>query len=98
MDDINISSTPLTTENPISFDKLVVYPNPTNGMLNVFIPASQHATSISICNLLGEEMISSAVNNSSQVSLDVSSQANGLYFVKVISEKGIEMVPFVLQQ
>lgn len=99
VDDINISSTPLNTETPISYDKLVVvYPNPTNGMLNVFIPTSQHATSISICNLLGEEMISSAVTNTSQVSLDVSSQANGMYFVKVISEKGMEMVPFVLQR
>lgn len=98
VDNINITGTPLAVENPVSFDKLVVYPNPSTGMLNVFVPSSQHATSISICNLLGDEMISSAVTNSSQVSLDVSSQANGMYFVKVISEKGMEMVPFVLQR
>jgi hypothetical protein len=98
VDDINISNTPLVIEDPILFDKVTVYPNPTNGLMNVFIPSSQHATDISICNLLGEEMISSAITNTSQVSLDVSSQGNGMYFVKVISEKGMEMVPFVLQR
>ncbi len=98
VDDINISSTPLNTEVPGSSDNLVVFPNPTNGMVNVFIPSSQHATQVSVVNVLGEEMISSDVKNASQISLDVSSHTNGMYFVKVISEKGMEMVPVVLQR
>ena len=79
-------------------NKTNIFPNPTNGILNIFIPSSQHAAAVSICNLLGEEMISSPVTNASNVLLDVSSNANGMYFVKVVSEKGTEMLPFVLQR
>ena len=59
---------------------LVVYPNPTSGRLNITADAA--VTSVEILNVLGQTLVSQAVeNNSTQI--DMSALASGNYFVRI---------------
>ena len=61
---------------------LKIYPSPTTGVLNIH---SETAISqIEIYNLLGQLVQS----NTDQVSIDISSVDQGIYFVKVMDENG----------
>lgn len=78
--------------NPLSIDEqqfsneLKVYPNPTNGILNV-----QNLTganlSYEVYNILGQSIISGSLN--SDQSIDLSSQNTGVYLVKLFDENKI---------
>lgn len=62
-----------------------IFPNPSNGIftLNSEIGKGE----ISIYNLLGEIVFQSTINNPAST-IDLSNQANGIYFVNVKTEKG----------
>ena len=65
------------TENDFS-----VYPNPTNGILNVTIPVSANAQTIRILDVTGKMVMQKSGVKRTQ-SLDVSSLPNGLYFLQL---------------
>ena len=56
-----------------------MYPNPANNVLN--IEAKANIENVSIYNLLGQEIISKSVNNST-ATLDISNLQVGVYVVK----------------
>ncbi len=62
-----------------------LYPNPTNSI--VTLSGIEKESTIEIFNVLGEKIISIQCQNTS-VDLNLSELANGIYFVKVGSEKG----------
>lgn len=68
-------------------DNLVVYPNPCNGILN--IEATGNTTlsdvEISVYNVLGNKIYSNQYSNLLHESIDLSSQASGMYFINVQS-------------
>lgn len=66
--------------------KIQMYPNPANS--NLTINSKEAIDKISICNLLGQEVISRTPNNVS-VSLDISNLQIGVYVVKA-TVNGIE--------
>ena len=61
-----------------------IYPNPTNGVLNLIIDQSGPLT-ITISNLLGEMVYNNETvnHNNSVIKIDLSQFENGLYFVTV---------------
>ena len=82
IDDINISGT--TGIDNTSFSSTInIYPNPTSAIINVLV-ASTENTEIVVLNVVGE-----VVYNNNHVlnvnKIDMSNQANGVYFVKVKS-------------
>lgn len=62
-----------------------VYPNPSTGIINV---TNAEGASIEVLNIMGQVVAS--VNNASQISnIDLSNNANGTYFVRIV--KGNEV-------
>ncbi len=74
-----------------SFDSanFVYYPNPVKNMLN--LSYTQNISSVSVFNLLGQEVMSKVMNeNQSQV--DMSSLATGAYLVKVTADNQVKSI------
>lgn len=66
--------TPLNALLPVN-----VYPNPSNGKINIELPAE---AKVRIFNMIGVEVYNSAAQ-SGLVSVDLSSNAEGIYFVEI---------------
>lgn len=85
IDDVAISGN-VTTLSSSSFDAiegLTMYPNPLKGN-TLFITSTANAEmNVKIYNVLGKEVLSTKVNNTS---VDVSNLASGVYIVKVTEE------------
>ncbi|MES2410358.1 MAG: T9SS type A sorting domain-containing protein, partial [Bacteroidota bacterium] len=64
---------------------ILVYPNPTKG--NVNIVCDNSINSVQLYDIQGRLLQTSLVNEN-QTMIDISSQSNGIYFVKVISDEG----------
>ena len=67
-----------------SNDDIQVYPNPTNGLLNVSSNGTMHIT---VCNLLGQTL--NKVTAEGNVALDLGSYGQGIYLVRVATDNGV---------
>lgn len=72
-------------ENAASFS---IYPNPSTGILNLNVA---EASVIEVMDVLGNVVVAQKQNNAGTVQIDLSSQPNGVYFVRV-NEKNIQRV------
>ncbi|MCX6294504.1 MAG: T9SS type A sorting domain-containing protein [Bacteroidetes bacterium] len=87
-----------TSINKVDANTMVnVYPNPSNGNINVELKlASSQNVSIKVMNILGETVSIKMLSNSSSgnYNIDLSAQAEGIYFVEVKSatEKSITKI------
>ncbi|MBI4929710.1 MAG: T9SS type A sorting domain-containing protein [Bacteroidetes bacterium] len=89
----NCDSTAGINENNFS-SQINIYPNPTTGIFT--ITSTEKISSIKITNVIGEEIVTSAINNQTST-IDLSIQPKGIYFIKLFSEKGIEIKKIILQ-
>jgi alpha-tubulin suppressor-like RCC1 family protein len=81
-----ISCYPSTLSNEdFAINKLKVYPNPVNDVLNFSF--DKEITAVSIINLLGQEVFAKAVN-SNESRIDISNVISGTYIVKVTFVNG----------
>lgn len=70
--------------------EMQVWPNPTNGIVHISIAdVTENIQRVEIVNLEGKLVYSAAQPASNMLSIDISDQANGLYFIKVSTEKSI---------
>ena len=74
--------------------KINLYPNPTSNVLN--IESLGTIQTISVYNVLGQEVINKALNSSS-TSLDVSSLNSGIYVVKTVVDGVTSSTKFIKQ-
>jgi PKD repeat protein len=76
----------------LDIEKFTVYPNPTDGMLQVrFNSTSSQAIDVRIMNMLGQQLMGDSMNNFSgafQKSYDLSSLSSGVYLFQIVTEKG----------
>ena len=63
-----------------------VYPNPTNGIVNVI--CSKEISSIEVMNVLGQKVFETSVNTTS-ATLNLSNQVKGIYFYRMKSKDKI---------
>lgn len=63
--------------------QISVYPNPTNGMLNIYIEQPEQFEMIEVRNLNGQLIFTSNVQSNS--SIDMSDFSNGIYYVRLVS-------------
>jgi hypothetical protein len=82
----------VTGINTVEANKLSISPNPTNGILNIKMPK---AGQIKVLNMLGDVVLSNNYNANSFVSVDMSSQPNGVYFVQYNNGKDFSTTKFV---
>lgn len=79
---------PADIAEPGTLESILIYPNPSNGMLNInLINYHKPEVSIGIYNSMGK-LIKSLVSESSIMQVDLSDQSAGIYFVSLVSEEG----------
>lgn len=78
---VNVS---LTSASEILAENVAVYPNPTSGKININAEAGQK---VAVINALGQVLISQDIDNDN-VTIDLSALGNGIYLVKIFTEKG----------
>ena len=78
--------------NEQSIEGLVMYPNPTKDVLNLF--ANTPITDVKIVNVLGQVLLNKT-SNTSISQIDVSSLATGNYFISVTSENRTKVLQFL---
>ena len=80
---------------------MLVYPNPTQGVLNIeFVNIDNKISSISIVNVLGDRIFNEKIDSNSlkySSKLDLSKHSNGIYFVKFIMKEGFITKKLILQ-
>ncbi len=68
-----------------------VYPNPGNGQVNV--NAAKNISSIEVYDVNGR-VIQTKMTNASQVELHLSDEITGIYFIKVITQEGANVIKY----
>ena len=70
------------------YDDIFIYPNPTNDVLNIEIKSSNQINyTISVINIVGEEIHKTNYSGNSKITLDVFSKlSTGVYFVNIKDE------------
>ena len=68
-----------------SVNGLMIYPNPTNGNLNVNVEAMRRIT---IANTLGQVVYDQEVSGDSQI-IDMSQYQPGIYMVRIATDNGV---------
>jgi hypothetical protein len=68
---------------------LNIYPNPTNGLLNVVISANRLINNISLFTVEGKEIYNHANIKVVNASVDLSNRAPGIYFLRIESNNDI---------
>ncbi len=69
-------------------NNISIYPSPNNGIFNISISSQINNGNIEVYNSIGALVFKQEIINQEN-SIELSSQANGLYFVKVINENKI---------
>lgn len=66
-----------------------IFPNPTNGIINIAIPEKSINTTISVSNIIGEEIKKTIITNNAAhtITLDLSGNAEGNYNITIKTEK-----------
>ncbi|MBI3501251.1 MAG: T9SS type A sorting domain-containing protein [Bacteroidetes bacterium] len=82
--------------------QLIIYPNPSSGIFQIQVGSGQSATGneykIEIYNVFGEKMTQSVIPSGARnLSIDLSNQPKGIYFMKVQSESKIYTEKVVIQ-
>lgn len=77
-----------------SFDNanFTYYPNPVKNVLNLLY--TQDITSVSVFNLLGQEMLTKSIN-ATQGTIDMSNMTSGAYFVKVTADNQTKTIKVI---
>ncbi|MBX3328313.1 MAG: T9SS type A sorting domain-containing protein [Nitrospira sp.] len=77
-------------------DELRVYPNPSNGAFTIELNNGGLQKTLELFDLTGRKVLSNTTSND-KINLDVSELQNGIYFLNVKSNTGVETVKIVKQ-
>jgi len=73
-----------------NFNLFNIFPNPATAQLTIEIPQLAKENTLAISNINGQELIrQKLVENKTQI--DISNMTSGVYFVKLITDKTVEM-------
>lgn len=75
-----------TEINQNKFESLKLYPNPTNGIVNIQFNTSQLPAELILMDVSGKKVIQTIVNSEDHI-FDISSKPAGIYFLHVNNEK-----------
>ena len=86
----------------IEFAKSIkIYPNPTQGLLNIEIPNDFNKVDISIFSIHGKRMLNSKIDNINSKklihNLDISSFSKGIYYIKISDTEQITTGKIILK-
>ncbi|WP_333694269.1 T9SS type A sorting domain-containing protein [Flavobacterium sp.] len=92
---VTFSTNLLSVGSNEAFGTVVLYPNPTSGLLNVHISNQiETPTTYTVYNMLGQ-VISTKKITSTEISLDTSNFSNGVYFIKLSNDNYSKTLEFI---
>jgi photosystem II stability/assembly factor-like uncharacterized protein len=74
----------------VNNNQLSIYPNPTSGQFAIKSNGNQNGYMVEIYNVVGEKIYQSVLSNSQNI-INLSSQPDGMYFVYLKSNEGVEV-------
>jgi 1,4-alpha-glucan branching enzyme len=84
---VPVSST-LSTDDYDYLNKIISYPNPTQGTINIIIPNLVHEVPIIITNIQGQIICQkSYLARNGEIQIDISKNPTGIYIIKLLFEK-----------
>ena len=84
----NLVAGPLgIVEGPMIKKNIEVFPNPSNGIINIMNYGERGLFTVSVFNPVGQLVYSEKYNEFSQASVDLRNQPSGIYSVRIESEK-----------
>ena len=89
LDDINITTSTGVGIRPVVKGQTVVYPNPSTGFIHLNSTLKSDLFTVTILNTMGQIVFNKVYSSLSSEVIDLSTQANGQYIVRVISDKGV---------
>jgi hypothetical protein len=84
----------LSIENPILDNIISIHPNPTNDIVNIAVKTNSSIKTIELYDIQGRLLQIQVVNDITS-ELNLSSRANGMYFVKINTDKGSKVEKLV---
>ena len=82
---LKLSQTPMGINEYANNNNISIYPNPNNGQFNIVVSSPKQNTSLEIYNSIGAIVYSQKIVNE-QNTVELTNEANGLYFVKVMCD------------
>ena len=79
-------------------DKFAIYPNPSNGILEVRLPASAANQSISVFDINGKEILKQAFGGSGYKQLNLTTLPNGLYYIRYKEGAKLKYEKFIINK
>ncbi|WP_264520794.1 T9SS type A sorting domain-containing protein [Flavobacterium sp. N1994] len=74
---------------------ILVYPNPTNSILN--IDSNNSIKTVQLYDISGK-LLQTNISDSDKVSMDMTQRSNGIYFLKITSDKGQKVEKIVKEK
>lgn len=86
-------------EEQIEHDSFIVYPNPSNGMINVSLNYKSTEVTMNIFNAAGQLVFSKKINTSytSTATIDMAGYSKGIYLTQIVTDKGVTSKRFVIE-
>ena len=89
----NITECVGVTKHSSTLSGIKVYPNPSNGEFTVELNSNDLKT-IEVCDLTGR-LVKSYTGKDEQVNINIKTLANGVYYLKILSENTVEVIKVV---
>lgn len=90
---------PSSVENLDDNIKINVFPNPSNGLVNIISTENVEIMNIQVFDILGKGVLHlSNKSNVSNLEIDLAAQANGIYFLQINTNKGMRTEKIILQK
>ncbi len=88
------------TANEIKSDNAVsIYPNPsTDGVFNILINNPQKNTIVEVYDVVGKLILNKDVSNKKKITVDISGEKNGIYYLKVVMKDKVITKKIILQK
>ena len=74
---------------------IFVYPNPGNSQITISAASPLTNANFYLRNLAGQTVLSQKNLNGNGIIIDISSQANGIYFIEILNDEKLSRIKFV---
>jgi len=89
IDNVSLDLTYGTPDNAASVEKIQIFPNPSNGEINVTISDLNHKAELQVLSIDGKLVIDRTIQATSSnvnTKIDLSNQPKGVYFIRITNE------------
>ncbi|MDF1673255.1 MAG: S8 family serine peptidase [Vicingaceae bacterium] len=94
-DTITITVTICTGVDDLAKNKLSIFPNPTNNIVNV--SGLENAQQLTLLDVTGKVVYNNTSISTNNITIDISAASKGLYFLQIKTDSGIESYKIVKQ-